>query len=91
MRLSKTRARAHSRAHPLPPPPLHARAQTFVVGEVDEDSKKLVKVSHDCLAKAIAMCKPGVRFRDIGEVITKHAHANGCVRPAWSRAGRCAD
>eukprot|EP00983_Pelagomonas_calceolata_P051597 1142477-Pelagomonas_calceolata.AAC.4 len=53
--------------------------QTFVVGEVDEQGKKLIKTAHDCLAKAIAMCKPGVRYRDVGEVITKHAQANGYV------------
>jgi hypothetical protein len=58
---------------------LRARMQTFVVGDVDEDSKKLVKTSHDCLAKAIAMCKPGVRYRDVGDVITRHAQANGWV------------
>ncbi|KAF5838034.1 peptidase M24, structural domain-containing protein [Dunaliella salina] len=51
--------------------------ETFVVGEVDEQSKKLIKTAHDCLAKAVAMCKPGVRYRDVGEVITKHAQANG--------------
>lgn len=59
----------------------HARvvraAQTFVVGEVDEGSKKLVKCAHDCLMKAIAMCKPGVRYRDVGDVITKHASSCG--------------
>lgn len=51
--------------------------QTFTVGEVDEESKKLVKTAHDCLAKAVAMCKPGVRYRDVGDVISKHAQSNG--------------
>jgi methionine aminopeptidase len=58
--------------------------QTFVVGEVDDDSKKLVKVAHDCLQKAVAMCKPGVRYRDVGDAISRHAQANGCVT-AWER------
>ncbi len=37
----------------------------------------MVKVAHDCLMKALAICKPGTRYRDIGDVITKHAAANG--------------
>jgi len=74
-------APAHANASvPIAAPVYVARGlQTFVVGEVDEASKKLIKTSHDCLAKAIAMCKPGVRFRDVGDVITKHAQANGWV------------
>ena len=60
--------------------------QTFTVGEVDGESKKLIKTSHDCLAKAVAMCKPGVRFRDLGDVISKHAQSNGCVRECASFA-----
>jgi methionyl aminopeptidase len=47
------------------------------VGEVDEEGKKLIKVTHDALMKAIAACKPGVRYRDIGDIITKHTSANG--------------
>lgn len=27
--------------------------------------------------KAIAICKPGTRYRDIGDVITKHVHPFG--------------
>ncbi|KAI7837907.1 hypothetical protein COHA_008288 [Chlorella ohadii] len=51
--------------------------ETFVVGEVDEASKQLVKVTYECLHKAIAICKPGTPYREIGEVITKHAKAHG--------------
>lgn len=71
---------SHTAVHCLIPIlPFHC-AQTFVVGDVDEHSKQLIKTSHDCLAKAIAMCKPGVRYRDVGDVISKHAQANGCVQ-----------
>ena len=33
--------------------------ETFFIGEVDEESKKLVKVTHECLAEAIklGMCR----------------------------------
>ena len=30
-----------------------------------------------CLMLAVAACKPGVRYRDMGDIITKHAHAHG--------------
>jgi methionyl aminopeptidase len=51
--------------------------QTYTVGDVDEVSKKLIKCSHDCLMKALAICKPGVRYRDVGDIITKHASSQG--------------
>ncbi|CAJ0601599.1 unnamed protein product [Cylicocyclus nassatus] len=52
--------------------------ETFLVGDkVDEDSRKLVRVTYECLQQAIAIVKPGVKFREIGNVIQKHASANG--------------
>ncbi|KAM7260772.1 hypothetical protein ACFE04_026247 [Oxalis oulophora] len=51
--------------------------ETFFVGNVDEESKKLVQCTYECLEKAIAMVKPGVRFREIGEVINRHATMSG--------------
>ncbi|KAI3432398.1 hypothetical protein D9Q98_003954 [Chlorella vulgaris] len=51
--------------------------ETFVVGQVDEASRNLIKVTYDCLHKAIAICKPGTPYRDIGDVISKHAKAHG--------------
>ncbi|CAM6128628.1 unnamed protein product [Calypogeia fissa] len=52
--------------------------ETFLVGNVDEASKRLVQVTYECLDKAIAIVKPGVRYREIGEVINRHASLNGC-------------
>lgn len=51
--------------------------ETFFVGNVDERSKKLVRVSYECLDLAIKEVKPGVRYRDVGSVIQKHAQSNG--------------
>ncbi|XP_065324045.1 methionine aminopeptidase 1-like isoform X2 [Gordionus sp. m RMFG-2023] len=51
--------------------------ETFFVGNVDEASKKLVKVTYECLSKAIELVKPGVKYRDIGNVIQKIANQNG--------------
>jgi len=51
--------------------------ETFFVGEVDDASKTLVRVTHECLMQAIDIVKPGVRYRDIGAVIQKHAQSHG--------------
>ena len=47
------------------------------MGNVDEESKRLVKTTRECLDKAIAACKPGALYRDMGNIISNHAHANG--------------
>ncbi|XP_047318232.1 methionine aminopeptidase 1A-like [Impatiens glandulifera] len=51
--------------------------ETFFVGNVNEDSRRLVQCTYECLEKAIALVKPGVRFREIGEVVTRHASMSG--------------
>uniref|UniRef100_A0A914DZX0 Methionine aminopeptidase n=1 Tax=Acrobeloides nanus TaxID=290746 RepID=A0A914DZX0_9BILA len=52
--------------------------ETFFVGDkVSEDKRKLVQVTYECLQQAIELVRPGVKFRDIGNVIQKHANANG--------------
>ncbi|KAM7508769.1 hypothetical protein LguiA_019222 [Lonicera macranthoides] len=51
--------------------------ETFFVGTVDEASRQLVQCTYECLEKAISIVKPGVRFREIGEVINRHASMSG--------------
>ncbi|KAI3962444.1 hypothetical protein MKW98_010995 [Papaver atlanticum] len=51
--------------------------ETFFVGNVDEASQQLVRCTYECLEKAIAIVKPGVRFREVGEVINRHATMSG--------------
>ncbi|ORX58315.1 methionyl aminopeptidase 1 [Hesseltinella vesiculosa] len=51
--------------------------ETYLVGKVDEKGQKLVQTARECLEKAIAMVKPGVRYRDFGKVIEEHAKKNG--------------
>lgn len=51
--------------------------ETFFVGNVKEEHKKLVQVTHEALMKAIGIVKPGERYREIGNVIQKHVHAHG--------------
>lgn len=45
--------------------------------QVDDASKALVRASHDSLMAAVAACKPGVRFRDLGDIISKHVSNAG--------------
>ncbi|KAF8204478.1 methionyl aminopeptidase [Mycena galopus ATCC 62051] len=44
-------------------------AQTFLVGNVDDPGKELVKVTNAALEAGIAACAPGRRFREIGKAI----------------------
>ncbi|MCC6809435.1 MAG: type I methionyl aminopeptidase [Deltaproteobacteria bacterium] len=50
---------------------------TFECGKVDELSKKLIRVTKECLDLGIAAVKPGRRFRDVGRAIAEHAHRYG--------------
>jgi methionyl aminopeptidase len=49
---------------------------TFLVGEVDETSRRLVRVTEECLERAIAEVRPGVPVNVIGKAIEQHAKAN---------------
>jgi len=52
--------------------------ETFCVGNnVSKEKKNLIKATHDSLFKAMGMCKPGVFYRDLGAVITKHINSSG--------------
>ncbi|KAH7659502.1 Peptidase M24 methionine aminopeptidase protein [Dioscorea alata] len=51
--------------------------ETYFVGQVDDVSQKLVRCTYECLDKAISIVKPGVRFREVGEVINRHASMSG--------------
>uniref|UniRef100_A0A3Q3J9Y6 Methionine aminopeptidase n=1 Tax=Monopterus albus TaxID=43700 RepID=A0A3Q3J9Y6_MONAL len=51
--------------------------ETFFVGDVDEGAKKLVQTTYECLMQAIDSVKPGIRYRELGNIIQKHAQANG--------------
>lgn len=51
--------------------------ETFFVGNVQPEIKRLVEVTHECLSKAIEIVRPGEKYREIGNVIQKHAQAHG--------------
>ncbi|KAI9193430.1 peptidase M24, structural domain-containing protein [Polychytrium aggregatum] len=57
---------------------LHADLNdTFLVGNVDDAGRKLVETTRKCLDKAIEMVRPGTLYRDVGNVISKVAEAEG--------------
>lgn len=52
--------------------------ETFCVGNVDEEGRRVVKTAFDCLAYAVEMVRPGTLYRDLGNIIQKVASANKC-------------
>ncbi|KAI8992540.1 peptidase M24, structural domain-containing protein [Pilobolus umbonatus] len=50
---------------------------TYCMGNVDTKGRQLVNTARECLEKAIALVKPGIRYRDFGKVIETHAKKNG--------------
>jgi methionyl aminopeptidase len=52
-------------------------AATVPVGNVSEDRLKLIRVTEECLARAIEQCRPGKHLGDIGWAVQEHAEANG--------------
>lgn len=52
-------------------------ARTVAVGETDEESKRLVSVTLECLNLGIAACVPGGRLCDIGSAVEAHAGKYG--------------
>ncbi len=52
-------------------------SKMFVVGKPSIQAERLIRVTQECLYKAIAIVKPGVRLGDIGAVIQQHAEGSG--------------
>jgi methionyl aminopeptidase len=50
---------------------------TFLVGDVDPESKRLVEVTRQCLEHGIAAVRPERPISEIGRAIEEHAQANG--------------
>ncbi|XP_050154283.1 methionine aminopeptidase 1A-like [Malus sylvestris] len=51
--------------------------ETYFVGNVDEESHRLVQSTYESMEKAISIVKPGMRFREVGEVINRHVTMSG--------------
>lgn len=52
-------------------------AMTIPVGEPSAEAVKLLRVTRECLDRAIAAAKPGGRVHDISRAVFSHATANG--------------
>lgn len=51
--------------------------RTFLIGNVSEEKRKLVKVTEECFFKAIEGLKAGVPLFDIGNKVQTYAESNG--------------
>ena len=51
--------------------------RTFLIGNVSEEKRRLVKVTEECFFKAIEGLKAGTPLFDIGHRVQTHAEANG--------------
>ncbi|RLA48177.1 MAG: type I methionyl aminopeptidase [Gammaproteobacteria bacterium] len=51
-------------------------SKMFCVGDTPDHARRLIKVARECLYKAIAIVRPGVRLGDIGHAIQSYAESN---------------
>ncbi|KAJ8963082.1 hypothetical protein NQ318_018546 [Aromia moschata] len=59
-------------------------SKTFLIGNVDNEGRNLVKATETCLNEAINICKPGKKFNEIGTCIEDTAYKLGYrVVPAF--------
>ncbi|HSI88144.1 MAG TPA: type I methionyl aminopeptidase [Pyrinomonadaceae bacterium] len=52
-------------------------ATTIPVGKISDELKQLIRVTEECLDKAIEECRPGRRVGDIGHAVQSHAEPFG--------------
>lgn len=52
-------------------------AMTVPVGKISAPAQKLIKVTRECLERAIAVVHAGARLSDIGSAVQTHAEGNG--------------
>jgi methionyl aminopeptidase len=53
------------------------QSETFMVGRVSEEARRLVQCAFDCLWLGIEAIRPYGRVNDIGRAIVRYAHAHG--------------
>ena len=53
-------------------------SRMVVIGKTTEERQLVVDVAHECLERAIAVCRPGAMINEIGEAIESHATSKGC-------------
>ena len=51
-------------------------SKMFFVGKTPDHAKRLVRVTQECLYKAIELVRPGIKLGDIGHIIQQHGEAH---------------
>ena len=51
--------------------------RTYRVGKVSPEADRLIRVTEECLEKALELVKPGIHLSDISSAIQKYAEENG--------------
>jgi methionyl aminopeptidase len=51
-------------------------SKMFCVGETPSHAQRLIRITQECMYKAINIVKPGVTLGDIGHIIQQHGEAN---------------
>ena len=44
-------------------------SRMYIVGDVDDNTKKLIDITYESMMKAISICKPGVKLSEVGKII----------------------
>jgi methionyl aminopeptidase len=52
-------------------------ARTVFIGNVPEETQKLVRVTRECFFEGIRFAKPGCRISDIAKAVQAHAESHG--------------
>jgi len=52
-------------------------AVTLPIGEVSDQAERLIRVTRECLERAVASARPGGRLADLGRAVQTHAEQNG--------------
>ena len=53
-------------------------SRMVVIGNVEEEKRRVVDVSYECMIRAISILKPGVMLFEIGQAIESYATAHKC-------------
>lgn len=53
-------------------------SRMVAIGQIDEEKKRVMDVSFECLMRSIAILKPGVMICEIGDVIENYATQHKC-------------
>jgi len=53
--------------------------ETYPVGEINDESRRLIEAAYESMMKGIAICKPGVPVEEIGNVIEDYVNPLGFV------------